>query len=807
MIKKIIGIVLSILLFVLIYFLNKPLGEIPPLGKFLSPTHGFWQNSKPKELVNYSFELDCKNGTATIVYDSVAIPHIFADNEADLYYAQGFVVAQNRLWQMEFQTIFAAGRLSEFVGEKALELDKYNRRVGLARAAKVANDTLQKDEQSLAIATAFADGVNAYIKKLSNKKLPIEYKLLGYKPEPWSTYKSCLLMKYMAYDLTYRDYDVEYTNALRLFGSDIFKKLYPDFPLPQDPIIPVNHKWNFKAIDIPSATVTNSDSLSATLYPHPYKEFLPQKNLGSNNWAVSGKKTASGEPILCNDPHLSLNLPSIWFSMQLQTPELNVMGVTIPGAPGIIIGFNDSIAWGVTNASRDVINTYSVEYNPKNKQEYKFHGKYIPLEYEIEKYKIKGAKTVYDTIKITKAGAIVYDEHFGNIDDKKHLAIYWRAMEPSNELKTFYLLNHAQTHEDYLDALNSFGCPGQNFVYADVNNNIAIKQQGHFMLRSFENNGAFIQPLANANLDLANRQIPNNENPYVKNPERGFVSSANQKPVDQNYPYATNGYYENFRNRVINESLTNMYRIKAKDMMKLQGNNLSLSAKETLPYFLSYVDRNQFQSETAKQLLKALDVWQYNTDYDYRAPSYFYNWFDSFEQLTWDEFQSKSVSLVMPENYVLANLLAQEPNFILFDLKTTDTVETAKDIVNLAFKRTVKFFENYNENPDNSSVWQYYKKTSVEHLAMIPAFSVFNVPIGGWHNVVNATSDRWGASWRMVVDFSDGKPTAYGIYPGGQNGNPASRYYDNMIPIWAENNYYPLSFYHNKAEALKDIKE
>jgi penicillin amidase len=805
MMKKFFAIFLMILVALSVYFLNKPLGTKPAIGKFLSPTHGFWQNANANDNVSYSFEVNCPSGNkATVVIDSIAIPHIFAESETDLFFTQGYVQAQFRLWQMEFQTMFASGRLSEIVGEKALEIDRFNRRIGIARAAKISVEELSKDEKSVEITNAFSDGVNAYIKTLHAKNLPIEYKLLGYKPEKWSAYKSALLMKFMAFDLTYSDVDVEYTNALKLLGSDVFKTIYPDFPFPSEPIIPENTAWNFKNID--SFKQNSTSLLSDNLYPNPYKDKQAKKFVGSNNWAVSGSKSYSGKPILCNDPHLLLNLPSIWFAMQLQTKDMNVMGVTIPGAPGIIIGFNDSIAWGVTNASRDVINTYAVTYKPNDKTKYKLGNTYQKVTYQIDTIKIRGKEDFIDSIKLTLAGAIVYDENFGAVKDKMHLAIYWRAMEPSNELLTFYNLNKAKNHQDYLNALNTFGCPGQNFVYADVNNNIAIKQQGHFMLRSQANDGSFIELLENVNLNKLKSSIPNQQNPYVLNPARGFVSSANQKPVGASYPYETNGQYENYRNRVINSELSSMKNIKPKDLMKLQGNNLSLLAKETLPFMLSYLDTTRFKDSMSIHIISTFSKWDYQTNYQYLSPSYFYKWFEYITTLTWDELQQKNVSFVIPENYVLANLLVNNPNFSMFDIKSTTNIENAKDIVNLAFDKTRKFFIEYIKE-NKTTNWQQYKNTTVLHMAKINAFSTSKVPIGGYHNIVNATSDRWGASWRMVVDFANGKPKGYGVYPGGQSGNPSSQFYNNMIPIWAKNEYYELSFFNSKKQALNNIKK
>ncbi|MEZ5025145.1 MAG: penicillin acylase family protein [Chitinophagales bacterium] len=803
MIKRISGIILAVVLIVLLFFLNKPIGQLPAIGMFFSPTHGFWKNATSKETKKTSIEIKALNGTATVVYDELGVPHIFADNEADLFYAQGYVEAKDRLWQMEFQTLAAAGRLTEIVGEKALPLDQFSRRIGIVRAAEAALVEAKKNATSNMMVESFTKGVNAYIKQLKKADLPLEYKLIGYEPENWTPLKCALLMKFMAKDLTYYDADVEYTNALHLYGKEIFEKLYPDFPPPAlDPIIPVGTKWNFRSVDTFS-TKTNTNLYSA-LYAKPYSEFYPSKFLGSNNWSVNGSKTASGKPILCGDPHLGLNLPSIWYAVQLHCPTINVEGVTIPGAPGVIIGHNENIAWSVTNAERDVINNYSVEYNA-DKTKYKFGNEFIPFDYDVEVYKIKGGKDVTDSIRMAKVGSIVYDEHFGKIDDKKHIATYWRAEEPSNEIMAFYYLNKAKNQQDYLKAIDYFACPGQNFVYADKENNISIKQQGNFMLRTNAGDGSFVTPLADANLAQLKARIPSDQNPYILNPERGFCSSANQNPVGKAYPYLTNGRYENYRNRVINSTLANAQNITWKDMAALQNNNLSLLAKEILPTLLTYISVDN--DETANKIFGALKVWNYEADIALTAPSYFYKFWSLIEATTYDEMSDSKASFILPENYNTANLIINEPKLSIFDIKNTDTIETAKNVINIAFQKTVEYFKSHNVENKNSVLWQHYKHTSVTHLAEINAFSITDIPIGGYNNIVNAAAEKTGPSWRMIVDFKTGKPQCYAVYPGGQTGNVGSKDYTEFIDKWSKGEYYTFHFFDNKKQALDVIQK
>ncbi|MDB5227780.1 MAG: penicillin acylase family protein, partial [Bacteroidota bacterium] len=467
------------------------------------------------------------------------------------------------------------------------------------------------------------------------------------------------------------------------------------------------------------------------------------------------------------------------------------------------IGHNFNIAWSVTNSERDVINNYSVEYRDKNRTAYKFGDDYIPFEYDVETFKIKGGKDFVDSIRITKVGAIVYDENFGEINDKKHIATYWRAEEPSNETMAFYYLNHAKNHEDYLKALEFYACPGQNFVYADKDNNIAIRQQGDFLLRTNSGDGSFVTPLATVDLRKLKARIPSEQNPYVLNPERGFCCSANQNPVDETYPYLTNGVYENYRNRVISSTLTAATNVSWEDMGKLQNNTLSLLAKEAMPVILANL--NSQNDPFAKKMVDALSSWNYYADYKIDAPSYFYKLWDEIEATAYDEMDAKNISFRLPEPYITVNLLANDPKFKLFDIMNTDSVETAKDVINIAFKKTTAFFKDYTKNK-NSTVWQHYKNTSITHLARLEAFSLKDLPIGGYNNIVNAASSKWGPSWRMIVDFTGGKPQCYGVYPGGQSGNPASRGYTEFVDKWIKGEYYKLHFFANKEEAEKGIK-
>jgi len=303
-----------------------------PLGKLLSPQEGLWQNAEPND-IDFGGNLNFPElkGKGDVYFDERLVPHIFAKDDNDAYFIQGYLHARFRLWQMEFQTYAAAGRVSEIVGEKGLNYDRTMRRMGMVYGAERALAMMEEDVTTKASMDAYTAGVNAYIATVNSSNLPVEYKLLGYTPEKWTNLKSALFYKAMTNDLAGFDTDFEFTNALRLLGEEKFKILYPDVQDSLSPIIPKGTQF-YANTTIPVAP-SNADSV----YFHRKdsiwytQQFKPNPSNGSNNWALSGSKTKSGKPILCNDPHLSITLPSIWYEMQINTPNCNVYGVSFPG--------------------------------------------------------------------------------------------------------------------------------------------------------------------------------------------------------------------------------------------------------------------------------------------------------------------------------------------------------------------------------------------------------------------------------------------------------------------------------------------
>lgn len=797
----------AILTAALIIVLNRqlPVGnsKTPRLGYFLSPQQGFWQNAEP---VTASFDENVKvqglQGKVEVFFDDRLVPHIYAETDKDAYYIQGYLHAKFRLWQMEFQTRIAAGRLSEILPDK-LEIDKFMRRFGMVYGAEHSLATMEADTTTKASMDAYTAGVNAYISQLKENELPLEYKLLDYHPEPWTNLKTALFLKLMSLDLAGGgNDDLLATNTKNFFGFDTYKKLFPEAVDSLSPIVPTGTLFHLPALDpkepknLDSVYFNRGDSFNI-LSP-----IVPDKNNGSNNWVVAGSKTQSGRPILCNDPHLGLNLPSLWYEVQITTPTHSVYGASFPGTPAVIIGFNDSCAWGVTNSQRDVKDYYAIKFKDSTMKQYWSDGAWKDINgFRDEVIKVKDQPDDIEHMAVTEYGLVMYDSHYKAKDGSGNCyALRWKAHDSSNELLTFCKLDLAKNYADYKEAISTFQCPGQNFAFAAKTGSIAICQQGQFVAK-WERQGEFVMP-ADSNYRWQGF-IPANENPLVYDSTgtmgRGFVSSANQMPTDSTYPYylgpATN--FPPYRGLIINRKLAAMNNITIADMQAMQTDNYNVFAEMARPVLLKLLDAGRL-TETEKKYLGLFTAWNLRNDIDQEGATVFKVWWDSLEQQTWgDEYAQSRFPLQKLVNSTLLESLLRNGNFILADDVTTrDKVETMGDDVLIAFQKAAKQLATLEK--DNKLAWGAYKDTHISHFTKIDALSRTHLPVGGDTYAINATKSDHGPSWRMIVQLTD-STEAYAVYPGGQSGNPGSKYYDSFVDYWVQGKYYPLLFVKKEA--------
>lgn len=805
----------------LCWVLDHKLGDAPPMGRFLSPFTGFWQNMERGCLpATDQLRVPGLRAPVRVAFDDHRVAHVFAQNNADLYFAQGYLTARDRLWQMEFQTRVAAGRVSEIVGEKALELDRYQRRIGMPEAARRAAEVIMADSITAPILRAYCAGVNAWIAQLTPRELPIEYKLLDYAPERWTPVNTGLLLKLMAYDLSGSSSDYKLDNIQRAIGAAATADLFPSYPTREDPIIPVGTPLDFTPVPVPAApgdsartsqrSPAKNHSLTQSLSPSaPVTAFdiTPDEaaSIGSNNWAVSGQRSASGFPLLCNDPHLQLNLPSIWYQIQLAAPGGNACGATLPGAPTVISGFNEQVAWGVTNVGADVLDFYQLTFDGPARQRYRYGAGWKPVRRVVERIRVRGQPDRLDTVLWTHYGPVARDRAQDkpfNAQLPPGCAVRWVAHERSNELRTFYALNHAATYADYARALTHYACPAQNFVFASVQNDVAIWPNGRFPLR-YPGQGKFLLDGADPGQEWAG-WVPHAQNPHVLNPARGFVSSANQASTGPEYPYYLGWDWANYaRGHRINEVLTSTYRATPESMMALQNDVVGINARDLLPALLPLLPAGGKPLE--KQAAALLRRWDFRYAAQAPQPAIWEVWYGLLQDAIWhDELGgSDATPMRYPTRERLRRLLMEQPDTTRWfdNITTSDRRETKADVVRAAYRAALDSLAKTQGADPAKWLWWKQKSTDIKHLARLGGFGFDDVECGGGSGIVNATSERAGPSWRMVVALGPRGPQAWGVYPGGQSGNGGSPYYADQLEAWRTGKLFPLVFLHKPDEA------
>ncbi len=766
--------------------LDNSFSNIPALGQFLSPHHGFWQNGEPEgQRPPQVMTLEGLKEPVTVHYDTLKIPHIFANNHKDLYTTLGYVTARDRLWQMDFYSRVVFGRLSEVLGERALNYDRLQRRTGVKAMTESMYEAIIENPEIKEMLEAYAHGVNLYIDELDFGSYPIEFKLLGYKPEAWTPLKTCMAYGLLSNTLSRSEADLENTNAFNIFGKEIYELLFPENPKGIDPVIPGGTPWNFEPLQI----APELQAFHAPLIQHTIEK--PNPLNGSNNFAVSPSKSATGNVLLANEMDLQLTLPSIWYVSHLNAPGINVMGVTVPGTPVILVGFNDSISWGVTNSPRDQVDWYQVEFKSSSREEYHYNKQWFKTSKIVEKFEVKGDADFYDTIVHVHHGPVVYDRNYLPENGKFNAAMRWIAHDKSTTFQTMFEINKAQDHDAFVDALKQFTGPPQNFVFGSKSGTIAMHLPGRFPIKR-EGLGKFLLDGADPDSE-AKTFIPFDHRLKIVNPKRQFLSSANQHPVDSLYPYYIyDHHYEYDRNRRINDRLNILGKVTPDDMKKLQNDNFNYRAYEILPVMLDTLDTTSFQAKEWKYY-NMLDSWDYFNEQELIAPTVFQMWWDILYQSVWDEFDTISVAIDRPGHYNTVQLLRSKPQFELFDILETPQKEDAMALYNLTFRQAIDSVAGLQDQGEDLR-WYVFKNTSIKHLLQLSPFSVENIEVGGYGNTVNAAGKGHGPSWRMVVELTEQGPNAWGVYPGSQSGNPGNPEYGHMIGDWASGRYHKLTF-------------
>jgi len=749
--------------------------------------------------------------SVVIRFDESDIPHIKANSPADALFALGYLHATERSWQMEMNRRISSGRLSEILGKDTVPIDRFIRTLGIKRAAERQYDRYPAATKQLI--QSYADGVNAGNASLG-WALPIEYFLTGSRPGHWSPTDSIAWMLMMAYDLggnwqkelqrlelsqfltTKQVWEViPLHNHNETLSSVDFAKLYRDLKV----FNPKTGPAEGKSKNLPATELAMHD--------------LPggKDGIGSNNWALSGKLTASGKPLLANDPHLGLSAPAIWYFAHLDVPGMNVMGGTLPGIPGVVLGRTDQYAWTFTNTGPDVQDLYIEQIDSKNPAMYR--GPDGPLSFRVrqEIIDIKGASPLTFIVKETRHGPVISDAYARakrTIDtDHFALALRWTALDLENQSVAGLLaLNQSSNLDTFKQALRKNYAPMQNVVMADVDGNIAYQAAGVAPKRVIQQGLYGVAPAIGWEKQYDwSGYVPYDHLPTSMNPEQGWLATANQKIIAGNDPNPLTGdwdlptRYDRIVELIKSKSSHNLESMKA-----MQADTLSLGATPLLELFKASSPSHPLGA----QAIKISQNFNGDMKADSAAALIFNAWAD---QLTRKLFSR--LSYLFTENYGARHFRLplitqlQNPNSPWCDDPQTALIETCLEASNKAYDQALEYLGNeYGKDPSKWS-WGVAHTALSEHrpLTKVPFLgSLFNLktPFAGDSFSINVgrlqllrSSNPYetlqAASLRTIYDLSDLEKSIF-IYQTGQSGWVQSKLYRNMNPLWAKNDYLPL---------------
>lgn len=769
-----------------------------------------------EETIRIRKSLGGLKGGVEIVVDNYGVPHIYAESEADAMFALGYMHASDRLWQMDFNRRAAQGRLSEIMGPEALEHDTFVRTIGLNRLAREAAEKAKDHPGFYDGMIAYAWGVNSYIAEKMPDGLPFEFQRLDYLPDPWTPVDTISIGKAMAWELCGSMDDLYLGTLVEKLGAETVAELFPVDRYREIPIIPPEQSRRSRgAATEESALINDAKTLSLPMRDrsaagaylaaiekasYRYRILGDDRFVGSNNWVIDGRKSARRKPMLASDPHLGFTLPSVWYAAHVQAGDMDVIGVTLPGSPWILIGHNRHIAWGVTNTQADVTDFFIEELNDK-RTHYLHADEWKPLEVISETIDVRDtAPRKLKTLKTTH----------GPILPGTDISMQWAGAAPEDDPRAFYLLNHAVDYDDFAAAMRVMGTPPQNFAYADSNGMIAMWVSGLFPVRKA---GRGRVPVDGASGDFDwDGFIPRIDTPHSVNPAQHFLASANQRPASKGYEHYLGYEWDpGYRARRINGLLSSNKRVTAEQMKQFQADTFDTLAESALP---SLVAACKDRFEEGKLYARALDVmsrWDFVTTADGAEPTIWWQWLERLRESVWeDEWRAAGIDLRedswghtklnkwMPPLEVLERMIVEEPRSKWFDDVSTENRETLVEIASKSFRIAVD--ELRGRLGDDISEWQWgtVNRLRIDHLLGDPALGRGGHPLAGSNLTLRATgtgSDvTGGPSWRMVVDFRD-LDSLTCVYPGGQSGDPKSPHYDDLIDIWARDEYIDLSFH------------
>jgi penicillin amidase len=734
----------------------------------------------------------------TIYRDEYGVPHIEAEDTHDLMMATGYVHAQDRLWQMDLMRRAGEGRLSEILGQPTLDIDILFRTIGLKEVSTAIKASMHPESRQML--EDYAEGVNAFIESHQGK-FPIEFDMLRYNPEPWKPEHSILIGRLIAWELNLAWWtDLTYGEIAEKVSPELFREIIPTVP---DSI----------AVTVPFAKGTKSTADvrefmdAGRLYRGLFN--LGSLEAGSNAWAVDSTKSLTGKPMLANDPHLAMPAPARWYLLHLSAPGWNVAGVSLPGMPVIVIGHNDRIAWGLTNAMLDDADFYIEQEDTAKNNHYLYHGNPEPFTLREETFYIKSSDSVVIQTRSTKHGPVINDvhprhKHQDSLQHRFPVAMRWTGLDVSDELYGFSLMNRASTPKDFERGLKELAVPGQSVVYADVDGNIAYWTTGHVPVRG---NYQAMLPQRNASAETEwNGFVPFDKLPHLKNPPEGFIACSNQMITDASYPYYLSTLWEPpSRITRIRELLQSSEKFAPEDFRQFQMDITSPYSRDITSVLLNAFENNERQDQPVADAITYLRNWDYRFAQHDVATTIFNAFFVKLlsniyeDELGPDLFKDFVFFGAIPYR-VTGSLMASE-NSLWFDNIHTEVRETKNEILQKSLSDAIEELKNSFGPEMKTWQWGSMHTVTFKHPfgSRKPLDNIFNVgpfPVQGGGTTLMKTEYKFtfpysvsvGPSMRQIVDLS--RPVeAATVITSGQSGQPLQKHYDDQVPLWRNGGY------------------
>ena len=784
---------------------------------------------RPLPQLDGSLSVPGLHQAVTVDRDNWGVPHIRAASLEDAVQAQGYVTAQDRLWQLDLMRRASRGQLSEIVGPPALPSDRRFRTLGFSRIADREVAALDKD--SRAMLEAYARGVNAFISQ-HQRKLPLEFQLLKYQPAPWQPSDSLVIAGYMYQTLTSTwerelnrakvEARVDADHAKDLFSDeapmDHFVIGDPDNPndgsqasridpdedddddddMTGDDVLkalatPKQDSTHSRSAATSSASASNgyigqaadTSDIAAALWPS-ISEYLSEsqneirQSLGSNNWVVSGEHTATGKPLLANDTHLELSIPPIWYEIHLSAPNYNAKGFTLPGAPLIVIGHNDRIAWGFTNNGADVQDLYIESFNPDAPGQYRVNGKWQQAEIVDEVIRVKNAPDEHFKVVVTRHGPIVHEE------SGKSYALKWTALEPGGLGNTYNWVSKARNWHEFRAIMKRVWGPAQNAVYADVDGNIGYVMAARVPVRK-KGHGEVPVPGDTDDYEWTG-YLPFDQLPQALNPDDGLIVTANARVVGPNYkPYLTDRWEEPYRTSRIHDLLDDKTGLRPVDMLKVETDTYSYPHLFLAEQLASAAKIAPPKDSRAQQLVAQARDWNGIADADSSVVSFLVMARRAALDLVLEPYLGKDTGLYQWRTTTfLQKILTDRPARWL-----PSAYKNYDELLSAAADRAVAMLAEESHS-ERVSAWEWEKFNSLDMLhplgrsGFLKTFlSITGKPQSGTGYSVRAATKTHGPSMRFIANLANWDDSIM-LVPAGESGQVGSSHYTDEFPYWYE---------------------